>query len=279
MYGDALTTKARIKERLQITATTFDTFLDNTILAVTKRISQACGRRFTQATFTNELHDGSELMGTRRSVLVLKNSPIGTISSVQYDDGTNSTADWTDFDADDYRLDETQGLLYFTNYLPAGKQNIRVTYTGGYSGYSIGVMNYWTFNIIPTGTVDGSNLTFTLPEDATQVIVYADGIRVLATNYSFTAGAATFTFVAGQAPYSSIAVDYVPEIASADSEQWLPSDLVEVAEVACVRIFKRRDAEGRTSEGFGESQVTWREDVFTKEDRATISNYRRGYNL
>lgn len=279
MYGDALTTKERIKTRLQITATTFDTVIDNMILAVTKRISQMCNRRFTQATFTNEMHDGSDLYGAQRNALIVKNAPLGTITSVQYRSGLNTDPTWTTFSENDYTVDEQLGVLYFYTPLPHGKQNVRITYAGGFSGYSIGVMNYWTFNIVPTGTVDGSNLTFTLPEDATELIVYADGVRVLATNYTFTAGANTFTFDAGQAPYSSIAVDYLPEIANADSEQWLPADLVEVCEEVVVRLFKRRDSEGRSSESFQESSITWTENVYSKENLATIKNYRRGYYL
>lgn len=279
MYGDALTTKTRIKSRLQITETAFDDLIDTIILAVTKRISQMCNRRFTQATFTNELHDGSDPYGSPRFALIVKNAPLGTISSVSYKTGLNSDPTWTAYTEDDYDVDLTAGILYFKSGLPNGKQNIRITYTGGYSGYSIGVMNYWQFNVVPTGTVDGSNLTFTLPEDATELIVYADGIRLLATSYTFTAGSATFTLDAGQAPFSSIAVDYLPEIANADSEQWLPADLVEVAEEVVVRIFKRRDSDGRTSETFGESSVTYSDGFYTKENLATIRNYRRGYEL
>jgi len=279
MFGDALTTKERIKTRLQITATTWDTLLDNLILAVTKRISNMCNRRFTQATFTHELHDGSDTYGSCRKALIVKNAPLGTISAIEYDAGVNGAEDWTAFFDDEWRADLTAGIIYFPSGLPRGMQNIRITYTGGYSGYSIGVMNYWTFNIIPTGTVDGSNLTFTLPEDATELIVYADGVRVLASNYTFVAGSATFTFDEGQAPYSSIAVDYLPEIANADSEQWLPADLVEVAEEVVVRLFKKRDSEGRSSESFQESSITWNENVYTAENLATIKNYRRGYNL
>ena len=277
MYGDALTTKARVKDRLQITVTSFDTLLDNLILAITKRISVMCHRRFLQATFTHELHDGSDVLGSARSVLIIKNSPVGTVSAVQYDAGTNSTPNWTDFDENDYRLDAEAGLLYFSGGLPGGKQNIRLTYTGGYSGYSIGIENYWVYGIVPTGAL--GQLTFTLPEDAAEILVYADGLRVLASNYTFVAGTDSFVLDAGQEPYSSISVDYRASIASADSEQWLPADLVDVAERAVIHLFKKRDSEGRSSESFAESSITWNESTFSDEDRATIKNYRRGNSL
>ena len=59
----------------------------------------------------------------------------------------------------------------------------------------------------------------------------------------------------------------------------LPADLVDVCERAVTYLFKQRDNEGRSSESFGESAVTWRDEMFNPEMLATIKNYRRGYNL
>ncbi len=277
MYGDAITTKARIKARLGINVAGFDDLLDNLILAITARIEQMTGRRFIQGTYTNELHDGSNIDGGRRTFLVVKNAPLQAISSIQYKAGSNTTPNWTTISADDYHADLAAGIVYFPHGLPAGFQNIRITYTGGFSGYSIGVNNFWFFNITPAGTVDGSNRTFTLPEDATQVIVYADGLREAASNVTFTTGDDEFTLAAGRAPTSTIAADYLRENAADDSDFYLPADLVEVCEKAVVRTFKKREAEGRSSETFQESSVTWDQDVFTAEDLRTIRNYRRGY--
>ncbi|MCR2833481.1 hypothetical protein [Parerythrobacter lacustris] len=279
MYGDALTTKERIKDRLQITATSFDTVLDRLILSVTARIEQMCGRRFIQGTYTHELHDGSDSYGTRRTFLIVKNAPVQTVSALQYNAGSNSSPNWLAVNEDYYHTDRDAGIIYVPGGLPRGFQNVRVTYTGGFSGYSIGVNNFWFFNITPTGTVDGSNLTFTLPEDATQVIVYADGMREAASNVTFVPGSASFTLAAGRAPTSTIAADYLRENAAEDSDLYLPADLTEMCEEAVVRIFKRRDSEGRLSETFQESSITWSRSIFTDEDLRTIRNYRRGYNL
>lgn len=279
MYGDALTTKERIKSRLTITVASFDTLLDNLILSVTARIEQFCERRFIQAEYNDEIHDGSDTYGSFRHNLIVKNAPVQVIEKVEYKTGTNSNPHWIEYTEDDYDLDDKAGILCFRSALPRGKRNIRITYTGGFSGYSIGVNNYWFFNIVPSGTVNGSNRTFTLPEDASQVIVYVDGLRIASANVSFTAGTGTFTLAEGYAPYSTIAADYLRETAADDSELSLPLDLVEVCEEVVVRIFKRRESEGRQSEGFNESQITWTEGVYTKENLATIKNYRRGYNL
>jgi len=279
MYGDALTTTTRIKDRLGITVSGFDNVLERLILAVTARIEQMTGRRFIQATYTNELHDGSDIYGTSRMFLILKNGPVQAVSSIQYQAGSNSSPNWDDFDEDAYFTDMESGVVRFPGGMPSGTQNIRVTYTGGFSGYSIGVNNFWFFNVTPTGAVNGSNLTFTLPEEADEIIVYPDGIREAAANITFVAGTDTFTLAAGRAPSTTISVDYLRTNAADDSGAYLPADVVEVCEVAVSRIFKRRDSEGRAEESFQESSVTWNRNAFSDEDLATIRNYRRGYYL
>jgi hypothetical protein len=279
MYGDALTTKERMKARLTLSGTGFDSLLDQLILGATARIQQMTGRRFIQGTYTNELHDGTDISGTYRQYLIMKNGPVQSVSSVQYNAGSNSSPSWTDIDEDYYDIDLSTGVIAFKGFMPAGKQNVRVTYTGGFSGYSIGLNNFWIFNATPTGAVNGSNLSFTLPEEADQVIVYVDGVREVAANVTHTNGTTSFTLAAGRAPYSTIAVDYVRSIATTDGDYYLPEDLVDVCERAVVFLFKARENEGKKSEGFDTSSITWRDDIFTAEMRATIKNYRRGYNL
>lgn len=278
MYGDALTTKERVKDRLKITTTNYDQLFNNAILAVTASIQSMTGRRYNQATYTHELHVGSDLYGSTRGFIVLKNAPIQTISAIQYKAGTNSSPNWTDIDEDYYDVDLLNGLIRLDDRYP-GMRNIRVTYVGGFAGYSLGINNSWAFNIVPNGDVDGSNLTFTLEEYADEIIVYADGFRELTSNVTFTPGDATFVLAANRAPSSSIAVDYKRTTAADYGDYNLPEDLVDVCERAVVYLFKMRDNEGRTTESFQESSVTWRQEMFTKEMRSTIMNYRRGYEI
>lgn len=273
--SEALTTKARVKDRLQITVTSFDNLFDRLIAATTKRMSQMCNRRFLLATYTRELYDGCNASGGRISTLLLRNAPVHTISTIEYKSGLNSDPAWTAFDEDDYDVDMASGILYFKFLLPAGKQNIRITYNAGWSGHSIGVSDGWVFNSTPTGTVNGVNLTFTLDAEADQVVVYADGLRVSSANVTHTAGSDSFTLASGQAPFSTIAADYLPSNTDSSDDDTLPEDLVEVCEEVVIRLFKRREAEGRSQDSFGESSVTWNTDVFTAENRATVKNYRR----
>lgn len=275
--ANALTTKARVKDRLQITATNFDDLIDRLILAVTARMERMCNRAFIQATYTHELYDGSDMYGTERCILMLKNAPALSIASVQYKTGLNSNPTWGDYDVDDYDVDMASGILYFASSLPRGKQNIRVTYSAGYAGSFLGIVTGWVFNVTPTGTVNGVNLTFTLPGNADEVIVYADGMRISSDNYTFTAGTDSIVFDSGNAPFSTISADYKPTTTSEDADDpTLPLELVEVCEEAVIRLFKRRDSEGRSSETFNESTITWSKDAFNAENIATVKNYRRG---
>jgi hypothetical protein len=271
----ALTSRARIKDRLGITATDFDDLFDSLILAVTDRIERMCNRRFMLATWTNELYDTVDMYDTPRDTILLNNAPVRSIAKVEYKAGTNSTPNWTEFSIDDYDVDLTLGILYF-RWLPRGRQNVRVTSTAGYSGYSIGINAYWVFNAVPTGTVNGVNRTFTLPVNASQIVVYADGLRVPSSSYDFTADTDTFTFNDGAQPYSTIAVDYLPSTGTVSIDNpALPMELVEVCEEVVSRIFKKRNAEGRSSETLNESTITWSKEVFTPENLAAVKNYRR----
>lgn len=277
MSAYALTTKVRVKSRLDISVTTFDTVIDRLILAVTDRIERMCNRRFYLTTHTNEVHDGSDpAYQTQRANLILKNAPVTVLSSLQYNAGTNSSPDWTDFDEDDYDVDMENGIVYFHHGMPCGRRNVRATYTAGYNGFTLGNLDPWVFNATPTGAVNGVNLTFTLPTDCSQIVVYGDGMRELASNIVFTEGASAFSFVAGRAPFSAIAVDYLPSSTDSDSDDYtLPSELVEVCEEVVCRIFNRRKADGRVSETLGESTITYTDSVFTKENIAAVKNYRR----
>ena len=277
--ANALTTKARIKERIGITVTNWDDFIDRLILSVTKRMENMCSREFTLDTYTNELHDGSDFQASGRFNLITRNAPISTITKIEYKQGLNINPTWVEFSENDYDVDETAGIITFKYLLPRGQRNIRITYAAGWDGYDIAVTGLWKFNVTPTGTVNGSNRTFTLPEEASEVIVYVDGTRELASNVTFTSGGTSFTLAAGRAPYSSIAVDYKSTAADSGSDPTLPEDLVDVCERAVIHLFKKRESEGRSQESFQESSITWQGSVFDAEMLRTIKNYRRGYNI
>lgn len=71
--------------------------------------------------------------------------------------------------------------------------------------------NTLVIGVTPTGTVDGVNTEFDIPA-ASSVVVYADGLRIISSDYSLsTVGSTTtITFDAGRQPYSTISADYFP---------------------------------------------------------------------
>ncbi len=146
----ALTTVARVKTRLTITVNNHDTPLLYLINSVTDFIEGECNRRFKETTYTNEVYSPQG-----GHFIVLKQSPVSSVASVQYRAGLKSNPSWTDFNADDWELMEdgqsgmieAHGLLHGTNLF-------RVTYV---AGYKINFTNY------------GDNNTHTLPADVTDL--------------------------------------------------------------------------------------------------------------
>ena len=133
MINYALTTNARVKARIEITVSTLDTVIDTMIASVTDFIEQQCGgRRFKETTYTNEVYDGS-IVGVNPQplpYLILKNAPIASISAFEYRNGTRTSPVWTAFQDDNYEPMNSRGIVKVD--LPAGYQNIRVSYVAGY---------------------------------------------------------------------------------------------------------------------------------------------------
>lgn len=56
----------------------------------------------------------------------------------------------------------------------------------------------------------------------------------------------------------------------------LPYELTDLCERLTTKLIKRRESEGRASEGFNSSQITWG-DFLEEHDRVIIANYRRAH--
>lgn len=195
----ALTTKARVKDRLSITVTSFDTVLDRLINGATDWIENQCQRRFLETTYTQKVYS---VPNRKQKYLMLKNFPVSALSAVQYRAGTPATPNWTDLTTDQFELldDGAAGIVRVYGYLPYGDNAIRVTFTAGYK-------IAWA--------AAGDNSTHTLP-----------------------------------------------------------ADLSELCERMVIKAFKRREAVGKTSEGFEGSTVTWAT-TMDDDDKATLQDYVR----
>lgn len=133
MINYALTTKERVKARIDITVEALDTVIDQMIASATSKIETMCGgRRFLETLYSNEVYDGSFMDKNSPSVpyLILKNAPVSSIDAFEYRSGTRANPVWTAFQADNYEPMNARGIIKAN--LPAGYQNIRVTYRAGY---------------------------------------------------------------------------------------------------------------------------------------------------
>lgn len=130
MISYALTTKERVKERLGITATSFDDLINRLIASTTSMIEVMTGRRFYSTVYSNELYDGQDSYGDAKEILIIKNAPITTLTSIEYKTGTNASPTWVAYSANDYDVNLSLGVVRLK--CPKGIQNIRVSYTAGY---------------------------------------------------------------------------------------------------------------------------------------------------
>ncbi len=127
----ALTSLQRVKDRLGLTSSGFDSLLERLINASTDLIESYCGRRFKETAYSNEVYL-VESEGAR--MLMLKQAPVTALSSLQYRAGVPSAPAWTDFLPTDYELvgDGSSGLIRIYGGVPSGTNNVQVGYTAGY---------------------------------------------------------------------------------------------------------------------------------------------------
>jgi hypothetical protein len=93
-----------------------------------------------------------------------------------------------------------------------GNNNTSIpTYTPSGSNLQIIPVKSWVFDYTPTQPVISSNLVYTVP-NASQVVVYADGVKVKGNGVDYTfSGGNTITFTSGSQPDKYISLDYLPQ--------------------------------------------------------------------
>jgi len=100
-----------------------------------QRFADDCAKWFDMPILelVNEKYNGSAPnSGKRDNMLILRNAPVVSITNIKYNVGTQATPSWVTYDADEYTLDTLTGIVHFYSPMPAGIQNISVTYVAGY---------------------------------------------------------------------------------------------------------------------------------------------------
>lgn len=195
----ALTSLARLKDRLTITDTAKDAALERIINGATGYIERYCNRRFKRATYTNEVHS---VNARGQDCVALEQIPVISISAAEYRAGTPSTPNWTSFIADQYEIrgNGKSGLVQIYGGVPYGTNSTRFTYIAGYL------------------------IDFTAITDTTK--------------------------------------------------HTLPDELSDICERIATKLWKRREAEGKSQESFESSSVTW-ETLLTADDKEILDQYKR----
>lgn len=199
VVGYALTTKNRVKDRLQLTTAQHDILFDRLISAVTDFIEAETNRRFKKQTYANEVYS---VYGEAQDYILLKQAPVAVLTSAQYRAGTPSNPSWTGYIADQFELleDGKSGIVKIYGHAPKGNNALRFTYDAGYL----------------------------------------------------------------------IDFDNVGDI----TKHTLPLDLTDLAERLAVKLFKKRDAEGKASESYEGGSVSWNE-MLDEVDKQILARYRR----
>ena len=125
---DALTTRQKVKDMLNITDTSKDTIIDELITYVTTFIKSFCGgRQFLSASY-DEQYDSFRY----RRKIFLRQYPVTAVSNVYYRGGTPTNVVWNNYLADGYLPYLNEGYIHFDAQLPKVHLGLRVVYTAGY---------------------------------------------------------------------------------------------------------------------------------------------------
>jgi len=116
-----ITTLDKTKSYLGISTTSYDDLLTLLIQSCQDYVENSCNRKFEQATYTDEEHNG----GTNE--IQARNYPIENLTKVEDVDGTT-------YEAEDYTVNKRNGcILLKSGTFLDGFSTIKISYTGGYS--------------------------------------------------------------------------------------------------------------------------------------------------
>lgn len=128
---NALTTLAVAKSHLSVNSS--DTAQDNRIELFINAASERI-ERFTDRKLVSQGSIAEIQHGRRANILLLKQWPIIAVSELKVDHSATFTDPLTIVPVTDYTIsDDSTSLLYINQVFPVGFNNIKVTYTAGYT--------------------------------------------------------------------------------------------------------------------------------------------------
>lgn len=262
----ALTTVQRIKDRLSIKDTQFDTLLARYILQVSDFMRARCDQNFLQQTYTNEEYN---VQGN--DFLLLNQAPVFSLNVTG-----NTTAGSTSMTGVNSTAGIIAGMPIVGEGIPTGttvasktsdtivmSQAATATATGSSAKVSGLIRIQYRAGLPSTPTWTSYTVDqYELTEDGKTAIVRLYGNIGNGGSQSNTLRA---TYIAGYL------IDW-ENVGTATHT--LPGDLTLCAENLVVRAFKRREVAGKTNEGLAGASVAWNKDI-DPDDQATIDQYTR----
>lgn len=283
VYPYALTTLARVKNRLAISGSGSDTVLTRMINSATDFIERECGKsglerypndgHFIQKTYTNEVYS---VRGKRQEKLVLRNAPVTylivtgnlTNGSAIVNNVTPSTGIVAGMPLVNIQGLFPQGttVLSVNGATVTMSQPATVTQNGAAFEISGLISFQWR-----AGTPSNPNWTsFITDQFELEAQGYSGIVRVYGVMPRLYSNMLRATYVAGYPEDFDNAGD--------GTTHQLPSDLTNTCENIVVRVFKRAPLDGKASENIQGATVSWR-DQLDALDRNVIANYRRVGNI
>jgi hypothetical protein len=279
VYPYALTTLQRCKDRLDIKIDDHDAVLTRMINSVTDYIERECGKtglesfpndgHFIQKTYTNEVYTAR---GRKQERLVLRNSPVTYLivtGNLTSGSATVASASPTTGIVAGMPLYNIQGLFpQGTTVLSATTNSITmsqpasISMTGAVFEISGLISFQWR-----SGTPSNPNWTSFITDQYELDQMGRSGIiRVYGSIPGLYNNMIRATYVAGYPE------DW--QNAGNGGSHQVPSDLTNLCENLVVRIYKRRQLDGKASENIQGATTAWR-DALDGFDQNIINNYRR----
>jgi len=273
----ALTTLSRVKDRLQISPPDFDALLTRLINGATDYIERECGKtgleygsnagHFAFGAYTNEVYS---VRGKKQQYLVLRNAPVFyCLLKVNVTVGsTNALATSVPTVLKGGMPIIGEGIAPGTTVTDFSATNITLSLpaTATITGANIeisGLINFqWR-----AGTPSNPNWTNFIADQYELLEQGASGIvRVYGTMPRLYSNMLRVSYAAGYP------IDW--QNAGNGSTHQLPADLTNLCENLVVRIYKRRQLDGKASENIQGATTSWRDNLDAL-DRNVIENYRR----
>jgi hypothetical protein len=280
----ALSTVARIKDRLQITISDFDAVLTRFLNSATDFIERECGRtgmefypndgHFLQKKYVNEVYS---VRGTRQETLVLRNAPVIyliVIGNLTAGSAVVSNCSPVTGIVAGMPLYAIQGLF------PQGTTVVSVSGTSVTMSQAASVtQTAATFEISGlisfqwrAGTPSNPNWTsFITDQFELEGQGHSGIVRVYGVMPRLYSNMVRATYVAGF-PY-----DW-QNAGNAGGTHQVPADLTNLCDNLVVRFFEQRRLAGKASESIQGATVAWRNQL-DAADQNVLNNYRRVGNI